>query len=75
MFQKQILIHYGELSTKGKNRKMFQNKMADQIRHKTKDIEKVKVLPHHDFMHVKWNHASYETIIDVLKDVPGIARF
>ena len=75
MSQKQILIHYGELSTKGKNRKMFQNKMADQIRHKTKDIEKVKVLPHHDFMHVKWDHASYETIIDVLKDVPGIARF
>lgn len=75
MSQKQILIHYGELSTKGKNRKMFQNKMADQIRHKTKNIEKVKVLPHHDFMHVKWDHASYETIIDVLKDVPGIARF
>lgn len=75
MTQKQILIHYGELSTKGKNRKMFQYKMAEHIRHKTKDIEKVKIHPHHDFMHLRWEEASYEEMIDVLKDIPGIARF
>lgn len=75
MTHKQILIHYGELSTKGKNRRMFQNKMAEHIRHKTQDLEKVRILPHHDFMHIKWEDASYEDMIEVLKDIPGIARF
>lgn len=75
MKEKQIKIHYGELSTKGKNRKMFQQKMAEQIRHKTKHIERIKILPNRDFMFVIWNEASYEDIIDVLKDIPGIARF
>ena len=31
MNQKQILIHYGELSTKGRNKKMFINKLAEHI--------------------------------------------
>ena len=50
MEEKQIKIHYGELSTKGKNRKMFQQKMAEQIRHKTKYIERIKIYPNRDFM-------------------------
>ena len=72
---KQIIIHYGELSTKGKNRKMFQRKLADQIRHLTKHLEKVTVQPEFDYMYVKWNDTPYEKIIEVLKNVPGISRF
>src|SRR5699024_3622691 len=68
-------IHYGELSTKGKNRKMFQQKMAEQIRHKTKYIERIKIYPNRDFMFIKWEQASYEELIEVLKDIPGISRF
>lgn len=72
---KQILIHYGELSTKGRNRKMFQSKMAEHIRAKTKDIEQLKILAHHDYMYLKWEETDYEVIIDILKSVPGIQRF
>lgn len=75
MEAKQIKVHYGELSTKGKNRKMFQQRMAEQIRHKTKNIERVKIVINHDFMYILWNEASYEVILDVLKDIPGISRF
>ncbi|XJS09913.1 tRNA uracil 4-sulfurtransferase ThiI [Aerococcaceae bacterium WGS1372] len=75
MADKQIKIHYGELSTKGKNRKMFQQKMAEQIRHKTKDIERVKIIANHDFMYVRWQDAAYEEIIKILQDIPGISRF
>lgn len=72
---KQIKIHYGELSTKGKNRKMFQQKMAQQIRHKTKDIETIKILSKYDFMLLEWQTASYKEIIAVIQDIPGISRF
>ncbi|MBG9981821.1 tRNA 4-thiouridine(8) synthase ThiI [Aerococcaceae bacterium DSM 111020] len=72
---KQIIIHYGELSTKGKNRKMFQRKLADQIRHLTKHLEKVTVQPEFDYMYVKWEETPYEDIIEILKNVPGISRF
>lgn len=75
MEEKQIKIHYGELSTKGKNRKMFQQKMAEQIRHKTKHIERIKIFPNRDFMFIKWEQARYEELIEVLKDIPGISRF
>lgn len=75
MYKKQILVHYGELSTKGRNKNMFQNKLADHIRFKTKEIEKIKVVPSHNFMYVKWNEMPYEQMIQILKDIPGIARF
>lgn len=75
MAEKQIKIHYGELSTKGKNRRMFQQKMAEQIRHKTKELERVKIIANHDFMYVKWLEASYDDMINILQDIPGISRF
>lgn len=72
---KQIKIHYGELSTKGKNRKMFQQKLAEQIRYKSKDLEDIKIYANFDFMYLKWQDTAYETLIEILKDIPGIARF
>ena len=44
MSQKQILIHYGELSTKGRNKKMFINKLAEHIRYRTQDLERIKIV-------------------------------
>lgn len=73
---KQIVIHYGELSTKGKNRKLFQNKLADHIRYRLKPYkEHFKIKALHDFMHVVWEETAYEDVIDVIKDIPGISRF
>lgn len=75
MTHKQLMIHYGELSTKGRNRKMFQNRMAEHIRSKTKHIETIKIHAHHDVMHLTWEEADYDEIIEVIRYIPGVARF
>ncbi|MGX7109300.1 tRNA uracil 4-sulfurtransferase ThiI [Facklamia miroungae] len=70
-----MLIHYGELSTKGRNRKMFQNKIAEHIRYQTKQLEKIKIHAHHDFMHLYWQEMTYDDLIEIIKNIPGIQRF
>lgn len=75
MSQRQIIVHYGELSTKGKNKKQFQQKLADQIRYRAKCIPALNVSPQHDYMYVSWSDAPYEEMIRILLDIPGIARF
>ncbi|MGY4104760.1 tRNA uracil 4-sulfurtransferase ThiI [Ignavigranum ruoffiae] len=73
---KRIVVHYGELSTKGRNRKLFQQRLADHIRYQTKDlIGPIKIKPWYDFMHIEWEEESYQTMIEILKKIPGITRF
>lgn len=71
----QIVVHYGELSTKGRNRKSFQNKLAENIREQTQHLERLKIKPNHDFMHLSWESTPIESIIEILKTIPGISRF
>lgn len=71
----QIVIHYGELSTKGRNRKAFQNKLAEHIRYLTQDLERIKIKVNHDFMHLSWETIPLEDMIHLLQHVPGISRF
>lgn len=75
MTHKQIIVHYGELSTKGKNRKQFQQKLAEQIRYRGQHIPELNVSPQHDYMYVSWTDAPREDLIAILQDIPGIARF
>lgn len=73
---KQIMVHYGELTTKGKNRKAFTNKLAENIRFKTKEIDPdMKINIRHDFILLNWTKGSYHSVIEQLKQVPGIPRF
>lgn len=71
----QIMIHYGELSTKGHNRKSFQNRIAEHIRSKTQAYEKVKILAFHDYMHLFFEIIPEETMIRIISKIPGISRF
>lgn len=75
MSEKIILVHYGELSTKGRNKKMFINKLAEHIRFQTKHLETIKIIQEYDFMYLKWQEATYESIIEILLKIPGISRF
>ena len=72
---KEMMIHYGELTTKGQNGKRFRQQIAQHIRFQTKDLEKIKIIAGHDFMHLKWQDLPYETVIEVLQKTPGIQRF
>lgn len=71
----QLVIHYGELSTKGRNRKSFQQRLAEHIRLQTKHLENIKITVNHDFMHLLWEHTPVAEIVEILKTIPGISRF
>ncbi len=48
----EIMVRYGELSTKGKNRKDFIARLGGNIRKSLKDFEQVVVHPNRDRTHV-----------------------
>ncbi|WP_040229236.1 tRNA uracil 4-sulfurtransferase ThiI [Bhargavaea cecembensis] len=76
MTYKEILIRYGELSLKGKNRNFFIRKLRDNIRRVMKDLETVKVKSEHDRMFLfAEDPAEMEEAIRRLPDVFGIQSF
>ena len=70
-----IIVRYGELSTKGKNRKEFTKQLTSNIRKRLKDHEALTYNMLHDGLFIKLNNADYEVIKKELKDVFGYAYF
>lgn len=68
----EIMVRYGELSTKGKNRKDFIARLGGNIRKSLKDFEQVVVHTNRDRTHVTLNGASSAAVIARLKRVFGI---
>ena len=67
-----ILIRYGELSTKGRNKKMFTQKLASNIKKALVDFPQVKVIPDYDFMYLDLHEAPEEAVIQKVKPIFGI---
>ena len=67
-----ILIRYGELSTKGRNKKMFTQKLASTIKKALVDFPQVKVIPDYDFMYLDLHEAPEEAVIEKVKPIFGI---
>ena len=67
-----ILIRYGELSTKGRNKKMFTQKLASNIKKALVDFPQVKVIPDYDFMYLDFHEAPEEAVIEKVKPIFGI---
>ena len=67
-----ILIRYGELSTKGRNKKMFTQKLASNIKKAFVDYPQVKVIPDYDFMYLDLHEAPEEPVIEKVKPIFGI---
>ena len=67
-----ILIRYGELSTKGRNKKMFTQKLASNIKKALVDFPQVKVIPDYDFMYLDLHEAPEEPVIEKVKPIFGI---
>ena len=67
-----ILIRYGELSTKGRNKKMFTQKLASNIKKALADYPQVKVIPDYDFMYLDLHEAPEEPVIEKVKPIFGI---
>ena len=70
-----IIVRYGELSTKGKNRKEFTKQLTSNIRKRLKDHTSLTYNMLHDGLFIKLNGEDYEVIKKELKDVFGFAYF
>ncbi|QCR33269.1 tRNA uracil 4-sulfurtransferase ThiI [Lysinibacillus sp. SGAir0095] len=76
MIWKEILIRYGELSTKGRNKKDFINRLRANIRHLFSDIAPLEIVSERDRMHIKIeNDEQYEVLMKKLPTVFGIQSF
>ena len=71
----EIMVRYGELSTKGHNKKSFIDRLGDNVRHALHSFNQVKVHAQRDRLHVELNGADYDQVLDRLKLVFGIQNF
>ncbi len=71
----EIMIRYGELSTKGKNRMRFINKLKRNIQDVLSVYPQVKVTADRDRGHVFLNGSDYHPVAESLKQIFGIQAF
>ena len=69
-----ILIKYGELTTKGDNRKEFINLLHNNIKEKLKKYE-VNIIKEHSRMYIEHSKENQKEIIKLLKTTFGIHAF
>ncbi|WP_018662471.1 tRNA uracil 4-sulfurtransferase ThiI [Heyndrickxia acidiproducens] len=70
-----ILIRYGELSTKGRNRQFFIRHLKDNIKKALKPYRGIKVEALYDRMYVLLNGTESEPVVAALKKIFGIQSF
>ena len=71
----EIMVRYGELSTKGKNRKDFIGRLAGNVTKVLRDFPQVEIHPRHDRMHIVLNDAPFAEVDKRLKRVFGIQTY
>ncbi|MXQ48477.1 tRNA 4-thiouridine(8) synthase ThiI [Streptococcus pneumoniae] len=71
----EIMVRYGELSTKGKNRMRFINKLRRNIQDVLSVYPEVKVSADRDRCHVFLNGADYTLVAESLQQIFGIQAF
>lgn len=67
-----IMVRFGELSTKGKNKKDFIRILADNIRRGLVDYKDLSYEIRYDHIYIALNGTDYDPVISVLKDISGI---
>ncbi|WP_019413903.1 tRNA uracil 4-sulfurtransferase ThiI [Paenisporosarcina sp. TG20] len=73
---KEILVRYGELSTKGRNRNAFTGRLRDNIKYAFADLPKFQIITERDRMFIRPNEKeTMDQIIDRLPRIFGIQSF
>lgn len=67
-----IIIKFGELFTKGKNRNNFISLLEKNIKNYLKEFKKLSYFKYHDHICIELNNEDYLKIINILKDISGI---
>lgn len=70
-----ILVRFGELTTKGKNRKLFTNRLLKNTKEILNSFKQLNYDLQHDRMYVILNGADHHEVCDKLKTVFGIYSF
>lgn len=71
----EIMVRYGELSTKGKNRMRFINKLKRNMKHVLSIYPDVRVAADRDRAHIFLNGTDYVPVAESLKQIFGIQAF
>jgi len=75
MLYDHIVVRYGELSTKGKNRKEFTRQLTNNIKRRLQDHKALTYNTLHDGLFIKLNGEDYPSIKEELKDIFGYSYF
>lgn len=70
-----IMVRYGELSTKGKNKRNFINALAQNIKRTLKAFTKLTYEVKQDHIYIHLNDEDYDEICKLLKNVSGASSF
>ena len=71
----EIMVRYGELSTKGKNRRNFIDRLATNVRQSFHDFPNLVIKAHRDRMHMHLNGEDADQVMARLRQVFGIQNF
>lgn len=75
MLYDHILVRYGEISTKGKNRGDFIECLRANTAYVLREFKKIKIQAKHDRMYIQLNGEDWRKIAQPLKKVFGIQSF
>ena len=75
MNYKYIMIRYGEIGTKGKNKRQFISCLYNNIKNALKEIKEVKVYNKYDRLYVELNGVEETKIFHYLDMISGIASY
>ena len=67
-----VMVRFGELSTKGKNKKDFIRTLFLNIKNSLKDFPGLEVESRYDHIYVHLNGQDYQPVIERMQDISGI---
>ncbi|MFS7422293.1 tRNA uracil 4-sulfurtransferase ThiI [Carnobacterium maltaromaticum] len=71
----EIMVRYGELSTKGKNKRTFINRLSQNVRRALHDFPEIKILGERDHMYLELNEADSHIVMKRLEPIFGIQNY
>ncbi len=71
----EIMVRYGELSTKGKNKRTFINRLSQNVRRALHDFPEIKILGERDHMYLELNGADSHIVMKRLEPIFGIQKY
>ncbi len=69
-----VIVRYGELTLKGKNKKDFITKVYNMVRDKTLDLN-IEYIKRHDRLYLELNDTPYEDVVERLNKVYGLHSY